>query len=178
MRLHLFLPLFLRETRNKGSHVTYISVLPSITSTGIFTKDFTPQMMNWRLIATCCFLAVAFSCGEKQGSLKEYIKNADSASIAFYINDSTTQIVIKDKASIEKLGSFIDGKGIEPQKCADTGSIWFYEAGKKKMQVDFSINPECSYFSYMMNDKIFAKVMSDNATQYLNSVKEIATGSL
>jgi len=135
--------------------------------------------MNWKIIATCCLLAaILFSCGNKDGSLKEYIKNADSASIAFYVGDSTTQIVIKDKSAIEKLGSYIDGKRIEPLKCSDSGSIWFYEGGKKKMQVDFSINPECSFFSYMMNDKIFAKVMSEDATLYLNSVKDIATGIL
>jgi hypothetical protein len=151
-------------------------VLAAIPYTDNFTKEFYPEIMNLKLFATCCFAAVfLFSCGSKQGALKEYIRNADSASIAFYINDSTTHIIIKDKESIEKLGGYIDGEPMQPKKCKDSGSIWFYEGGKKKMQIDFSINPECSFFTYMMNDKIFAKQMSEDATQYLNSVKDIAT---
>ena len=135
--------------------------------------------MNWKLIVTCCLLiTILFSCGSNHGSIKNYIKNADSASIAFYSKDSTVHIVIKDKTSIEKLGGYIDGEGMEPKKCTDSGSIWFYEGGKKKMQVDFSINPDCSFFTYMMNDKIYAKAMSDAATEYLNSVKLIAIGTL
>jgi hypothetical protein len=136
--------------------------------------------MNFKLLS-CISLVVLFftSCGDGKGSIKEYIKNADSASIAFYITkDSTAQIIIRDKASIEKLGGYMEGKGTEPVKCSDTGSIWFYESGKKKLQVDFSINSGCSYFSYMMNDKIYSKLMTEDATEYMNSVLQIASATL
>src|SRR5688500_4136051 len=119
-------------------------------------------------------------CNSKNISVKEYIRNSDSASIAFYVkSDSVNTIRIKDKTSIQKLGSYIDdGKTMENGKCADNGSIWFYEGQKKKMQVDFSLNTECSYFSYMMNDKIYARSMSAEATKYMNGMMEIATDSL
>ncbi len=120
------------------------------------------------------------SCGPKPSTIKDYVKNSDSASIAFYQmgKDSNTQIVIKDKVSIEKLGNYINGKPMDPQKCTDNGSIWFYEGGKKKMQVDFSLNGDCNYFSYMMNDKIYAKTMGEEASKYLTGIMEIATDSL
>ncbi len=46
------------------------------------------------------------------------------------------------------------------------------------MEVGFSMNGDCNYFSYMMNDKIYAKTMSEDATKYLSGIKEIATDSL
>jgi hypothetical protein len=119
------------------------------------------------------------SCGDKHSSIRDYLKNADSASIAFfYEGDRTVQIIIRDKISLEKLCEMIDGKSLDPLKCSETGSIWFYEGGKKKMQVDFSINPECNNFSYMMNDKLYSKIMTDEASEYIKIVKQIATESL
>jgi hypothetical protein len=125
-------------------------------------------------------LAIIFSgCSSKNNSVREYVKNADSASIAFYASsDSSSRIVIKDKSTIKKLGEYIDGKPMQPGKCSDSGSIWFYEGTRKKMQVDFSLNSGCNYFSYMMNDKIYAKTMSEDATQYLNGIMEIASDTL
>jgi hypothetical protein len=124
-------------------------------------------------------IMIASACSSKNISVKDYIRNSDSASIAFYKSDSINTIRIKDKISIQKLGGYIDaGKTMENGKCQDDGSIWFYEGQKKKMQVDFSLNNECSYFSYMMNDKIYARSMSAEATKYLNGIMEIATDSL
>ena len=136
--------------------------------------------MNWKCVS---FFSISIffllSCGAKHSSIKEYVKNADSASIAFYEKgDHATQIIIHDKVTIEKLGNYIDGKGIEPQKCTDNGSIWFYESGKKKMQVDFSLNGDCNFFSYIMNDNLISKSMSEDANKYLSSVKDIASSSL
>jgi len=124
------------------------------------------------------FIGFTLSCGRSGSPVSEYVKHSDSVSVAFFVNDSTVHIQIKDKTSIQKLGSYIDGETIERGKCTDTGSIWFYENGKKKMQVDFSINPDCSYFSYMMNDKMFAKVMSEEANSYLTGIKKIAQGNI
>lgn len=122
---------------------------------------------------------VLASCGVKHSTLKDYLKNADSASIAFYDQTQpSTQILVKDKVTITKLGNYIDGHTIERQKCADNGSIWFYESGKKKMQVDFSLNGDCNSFTYMMNDKMYSKSMSEDATKYLSTVKTIASESL
>jgi len=119
------------------------------------------------------------ACGTKTGSVKEYVRNADSASIAFYATaDSSQKIVIKDKVTIDKLGEYIDGTPMEPGKCTESGSIWFYEGTRKKMQVDFSLNGDCNYFSYMMNDKVYSKSMSADATKYLNGIKDIALDSL
>lgn len=133
------------------------------------------KMVNFFLVS----LFFLLSCGVKHITAEDYIKNTDSASISFYDKgDSATQIILRDKASIEKLGNYIDGRGIEPQKCANNGSIWFYKSGKKKMQVDFSLNDGCTFFSYMMNDKLFSKSMSEDANKFLNSVKDIASVSL
>ncbi len=136
--------------------------------------------MNWKL--WCSFLSsflLIVSCGTKHSTIKEYVKNADSASVAFFEKgDSSSQIVIRDKPSIKKLSSYMNGKSIEPKKCVEDGSIWFYETGKKKMQVDFTLNGENNSFSYMMNDKIYVRLMSDDATKYLTSVKRIASDSL
>jgi hypothetical protein len=132
------------------------------------------------LLFFLCLTILGFGCGPKHISVKDYVRNSDSASIAFYQrSDSVNTIRIKDKTSIQKLGSYIDaGKTMENGKCVDNGSIWFYEGQKKKMQVDFSLNSDCSYFSYMMNDKIYARTMSAEATKYLNGMMEIATDSL
>ncbi len=127
-----------------------------------------------------CILLLA-ACGSPKGSVKEYVRNADSASIAFYAKadrDSSDKIVITDKLTISKLGEYIDGTPVEPSKCAETGSIWFYEGTRKKMQVDFTMTDECSHFTYMMNDQLFAKSMSADATKYLKGIKDIATDSL
>lgn len=124
-------------------------------------------------------LFILSSCGAKKGSVKEYVRNADSASIAFYATaDSMQKIIIKDKTTIDKLGEYIDGTPIDPGKCTESGSIWFYEGTRKKMQVDFSMNGDCNYFSYMMNDQVYAKSMSSDATKYLNGIKEIASDTL
>jgi hypothetical protein len=119
------------------------------------------------------------SCNNKHKSFQDYLKNSDSASIAFYQEgDSSVHILIKDKTSLNKLGEYIDGDAIEPLKSKETGSIWFYEGGKNKMQVDFILTNEVSAFSYMMNDKIYSKTMSEEAEEYMSSVKKIAAETL
>jgi hypothetical protein len=125
-------------------------------------------------------MVIGSGCGPRHISIKEYIRNSDSASIAFFQkSDSVNTIRIKDKISIQKLGSYIDdGKTMENGKCQEDGSIWFYEGQKKKMEVGFSLNNDCNYFSYMMNDKIYARTMSPEATRYLNGIMEIATDTL
>jgi hypothetical protein len=127
-----------------------------------------------------CIMILGVGCSPKHISVKDYIRNSDSASIAFFQrSDSVNTIKIKDKTSIQKLGSFIDaGKTTENGKCREDGSIWFYEGQKKKMEVGFSLNGDCNYFSYMMNDKIYARTMSPEATKYLTGIMEIATDTL
>jgi hypothetical protein len=136
--------------------------------------------MNTKFIIGVVVLSCSIaSCINKHTTVQDYLKNSDSASIAFYQEgDSSVQILIKDKTSLNKLGEFIDGDAIEPLKSKETGSIWFYEGGKNKMQVDFIITNEVSSFSYMMNDKIYSKTMSEEAEEYMISVKKIAAETL
>ena len=133
--------------------------------------------MKWKLfIGIFASIVMISACNEKQISVKEFLKNTDSASVVFYVNGNiSAQILIKEETTIKKLGAYIDGKSIEPLQCSDNGVIWFYENGKKKMQVSFGLNDECNFFSYMVNDRIYTKSMSEGASQYLTSIKDIAS---
>lgn len=128
-------------------------------------------------MVTCLFF---YSCGAPQTySLQHYLKTADSASVAFYSpGDTNLHITINDKASVEKLGGFIDGENSAPVKCGDSGSIWFYEGGKKKMEVNFSMTGDCHVFSYMLNDKLHTRIMSSDAQEYITGIKDIAVQHL
>ena len=129
----------------------------------------------------CLFLAVAFfiaGCGSDSDSIKSYLKHADGASIVFYNEaNKSIQIMMSDKASVQKLASYITGEEISTPPCKETGSIWFYKNGSHQLLVDFSTHSVCRYFSYRMDHKSHIIMMSKDAAAYLDDIQKIASGS-
>jgi hypothetical protein len=126
-----------------------------------------------------CLAFMSWSCTRHTDSLKAYIKNADSVSVTFYTEgQGSTNIIIRDKNSVNKIRDYISGGAISSSSCTETGSIWFYEGPRKKIQVDFGIHPDCSFFSYVMSNQIHTKMMPSEAVEYLTGVEQIATGKL
>lgn len=120
------------------------------------------------------------SCSRDNSAVKEIVKQSDSASIEFLSADGKLEsmITIRDKSSIEMLGDCMDGKAVESTPCNETGHICFYENGNKKMLVDFSLSGDCNSFSYSMNNKLQSKIMNEDATKYLNGIREISLGDI
>jgi hypothetical protein len=136
--------------------------------------------MKTRVILFIGGLVLAgWSCAGNHHPLKAYIQNADSVSLTFYTTgQGRSNIMIRDKASVNKLREYLGSETTTASPCAETGSMWFYEGPRKKIQVDFGIHPNCSFFSYIMSNKTYTKILTSEAIEYLTGVEQIATGKL
>ena len=121
-----------------------------------------------------CLLLAIFSC--KQSAVKQSFSSADSLVIHF--KDEQAGAVIKtvqtaESKAINRVIEFIDGKETELFKCGYDGKMFFYHNGKQIQEVDFKMkNDSCNHFAFLVNGKLTATKMSNEAVDFLDALEK------
>lgn len=77
-----------------------------------------------------------------------------------------------DKKAIRKLAAFVSGKEMERKNCTADGSVFFIYDKNTSVKVDFHLHPDCRYFSYTINNQPHTTLMSNEAADFLEALKQ------
>src|SRR5687768_13534158 len=127
--------------------------------------------------AAFCILIVLFgaSCGNKS-AINKKLSGCDSLVITFNApnSDSIMSMVnTTEKKAIRKLAGFLDGEKSEISDCGYDGNMIFYKDGQQVMPVVFKFSEEaCRYFLFDADGKSSSTSMSNEAADFLRSLKE------
>lgn len=129
-------------------------------------------MRNYILVGVVILFA---SCSGKSGIGKQ-VESSDSLVVQF--NAPQTNNIIKtvtttEATALQKMIHFTEGKKSEIMKCGYDGNILFYK--KRKIAADVSFNyttDSCHHFIFLINDKLIATAMSNEAADFLKSLAE------
>lgn len=119
------------------------------------------------------------SCNKTGKALKERIINADSAAINFFKGDGSMDTVvavkiIRDKASLEKLTQLVTAAAAGARAdCGTDGSIHYFKNNMVVQDIYFRMHSkECDHFSFVLDGKTAAAVLSAEAAAFLMEVKK------
>ena len=116
-----------------------------------------------------------FSCGNKS-EISKKLTGADSLVITFNVPDSDSIINMvssTEKKAIRKLSGFLNGKESTNNKCGFDGNMIFYKQGQELLPVVFKYrDASCRSFMYELDNKVMRREMSNEATNFLESLAE------
>lgn len=99
------------------------------------------------------------------------ISEADKAILYKYSEDSQSQPIIRiaelQKQDIRIFKHFLSDHISPNQGCGYDGTIFFYKEGKKLFNLRFANQNNCSYATYLSNDKLIEADLSFVGARYL-----------
>ncbi len=114
-----------------------------------------------------------FSC--KQTAVQQKLSVTDSVMVQFFNEDGLIYkaITSTEEPAIKKLSSFMDNRSVTPAKCGSSGKVLFYSDRRLLLDVTYHlISEECRYFTYTMDGRLLHVAMSNEAADFLTSLRE------
>ena len=134
------------------------------------------HMKFFGIFITVFFILI--SCSRSNKKIKEKISNSDSIVVNYFRGDGTMDTVVavkivRDKKVIEQLSNLISASSAAPNlKCGYDGSLHFFKKNLVVQDIDFRMNePACRYFSFKQEGNIAATILSPEAIQILQAIK-------
>lgn len=130
----------------------------------------------WYLISMVCTL---MACNHPNKEIKEQIIGSDSLAINYFKGDGSMDTVvairiIRDKQKIDQLAALISERATEAKyTCGYDGSLHFFKMNTVIQDIDFRMNEvNCMNFSFKLNNKSQATVLSEEAKELINSFRK------
>jgi hypothetical protein len=127
--------------------------------------------MKWIMITV---LAVSLiSCN--QSAVDEKLEATDSVMVQFFNEDGMiyNAVTCTERSAINKLRSFMDNRSVTPMKCGSSGKIQFFGKGQLLLDANYHlITSDCRYFSYAIDGKQKSVAMSNEAADFIGSLKQ------
>ena len=119
---------------------------------------------------------ILFSCSDSGSLIGKQLSGSDSLVIHFNIPRTNTiekTMTTTETNAINKLTRFVDTKTTEINTCSYDGNLLFYKKGQLAGDVSFTYTTEeCRHFIFLINGKLTATKMSNEAGSFLTSLSE------
>ena len=125
-----------------------------------------------KLLLFLSFILFFTSC--KQTAIEEKLSDTDSVMVQFYTEDGMiyNAVTSTEKPAIKKLTSFLENKTGIPGKCVESGKVQFFSKRKLTLDATYHLfNNSCRYFSYRIDTSVYYIAMSNEAFDFLQSLR-------
>lgn len=137
------------------------------------------KMQTMRYLPVISIYTLLLSCGDAAssgaGKLDKISIDADSMVVNYYTPARDSLLYsysTTNRANIDKLLGYVQGKTTEVTKCGFDGDIELYKSRQMVMAIDFKMKDNiCRHYSILLNNQAFNVAMTPEALQFMERMR-------
>jgi hypothetical protein len=110
-----------------------------------------------------------------QSAVREKLEGTDSVMVQFFNENGMiyNAVTSTERSAINKLTSFMQNRQVTAMKCGSSGKVQFFAKHQLVLDATYHmITKDCRYFSYTVDGKLMNVAMSNEAADFIGSLKQ------